>query len=265
MVSDLRKEKSDLTARNQSLEDSQEDYQNLINIKQEQNSSIAELKTQKDEMLKITHGQEGQYQSLIASSRGMLPSLQAELRNLQSLGSDIKFDDAISASKYVGGVTGVRPALLLGILRVESGLGTNVGGGIYSIDMSPSQRPVFESIATELGYDPNAMPVSKRPSSYAGWGGAMGPAQMMPSTWLIYKDEVSQIVKKSPPDPWNLTDSIAAIAVKLSKVEGVTSGDYNAEYKAAGMYMGGVNWQKYPFYPNKVMYYADLYQKELGG
>jgi peptidoglycan hydrolase CwlO-like protein len=265
MVTKLRQEKTQLAAKNEELAARQDDYAALINIRLEQNDSLSNLKAQKDELLRVTNGQESAYQSMVVQNRKLLPSLQTELRQLQSLGSDIKFDDAISAAKYIGGVTGVRPALLLAILRVESGLGTNVGGGTYKTDMNPSQRPALESIASELGYDPNAMPCSKRPKSNSGWGGAIGPAQMMPITWIGIKAETAQLVKKSVPDPWNLTDAIAAIAVKLSKVQGVTAGSADAEYQAAGIYLAGVNWQKFPYYPQKVMYYADLYEKELNG
>lgn len=264
-VNELRQEKKDLAVKNEELEAKQVEYQSLVNIRYEQNGSLENLKSQKDEILKITNGEEGKFQALVAQNQSLLPSLRAEIRNLQSLGTSISFNDAISAAKYAGSVTGVRPALLLAILRVESGLGTNVGGGRYATDMNPSQRPVFEAITQELGYDPNVMPCSKKSASYGNWGGAIGPAQMIPSTWQSIKAEVAQIVKKNPPDPWNLTDSIAAIAIKLSKVNGVTSGNRDAEYQAAGIYLAGVNWQKFPFYPNKVMYYADLYEKELNG
>jgi hypothetical protein len=129
--------------------------------------------------------------------------------------------------------------------------------------MRPRQRPVFEAITRELGYDPNEMPVSKKPRSYKGWGGAMGPAQMMPTTWRVYQNEVAEITGHYPPDPWDLTDAIAAMAVKVSKVQGVTDGDYDAEYKAAGLYFAGRNWRKFLFYPDRVMLYTDLYAKEL--
>lgn len=264
-VDALRQERADLKSRNQELEDNQVAYAQLIAMRYEQNADLEDLKAQKSEILEITNGEEDRYQALLNQNKSLLPSLRAELRDLQSLGQDIKFDDAISAARYVGTTTGVRPALLLAILRVESGLGTNVGGGNYAVDMSPAQRPTFEAIANELGYDPNSLPVSKRPKSYSGWGGAMGPAQMMPTTWRGYQARTSQITGHNPPDPWDLTDSIAAIAVKLADVEGVTSGDYNAEYKAAGIYLAGNNWQKFPFYPQKVMAYAASYEKELNG
>ena len=261
----LKREREDFIQRSRQLEEDQVAYVSLIEMRYEQNAELENIKARKNELLEATDGEEDKFQALLAQNKSLLPSLRAELRDLQSLGQDIKFDDAISASRYIGEITGVRPALLLGVLRVESGLGTNVGGGTYKIDMNPSQRPVFESIVSELGYDPNAMPVSKKPTSYQGWGGAMGPAQMMPATWQSYRGRITQITGHNPPDPWDLTDAVTAIAVKLSDVEGVTAGDRNAEYKAAGIYLAGSNWQKFPFYPNKVLYYADLYEKELNG
>lgn len=264
-VVELRQERETLTERTKQLEEGQVVYEELIRMRYEQNMALENFKAQKDEMLEMTNGEEGKYQALVAGSRSLLPSLRAELRDMQSLGKNIQFDDAKSAARYVGEVTGVRPAFLLGVLRVESGLGTNVGGGTYKVDMNPSQRPTFEAITQELGYDPNVMPVSRKPSAYSGWGGAMGPAQMMPMTWMGYRDKVSTITKNSPADPWDLTDSIAAMAIKLSQTPGVNSGDYNAEYEAAGRYLAGNNWKKFLFYPDKVMYYASLYEKELNG
>ena len=59
--------------------------------------------------------------------------LQEELSELQSLGEPINMEEAVKAAKYASGLTGVAPEFLLGVLRVESGLGTNVGGGRYKI------------------------------------------------------------------------------------------------------------------------------------
>lgn len=264
-VMELRREREELDSRTKELEANQQTYEELIGMRYEQNTTLENLKAQKNEILEITNGEEDKFQALAAANRSLLPSLRAELRDLQSLGQNIRFDDAISAAKYVGEVTGVRPAFLLGVLRVESGLGTNVGGGTYSVDMKPDQRAAFEAITQELGYDPGVMPVSRKPSAYSGWGGAMGPAQMMPTTWMSYRERVSQLTKNSPADPWDLTDSITAMAIKLSQVDGVTAGDYDAEYEAAGRYLAGGNWQRFLFYPDKVMYYANLYDKELNG
>jgi len=264
-IVNLKIEKEELKLRQEELEEQQEEQAQLIQMKYQQNESLDELKVQKKQILEETKGEEKKFQQILEENKQILPALKAQLMNLQSLGKKIKFDDAISAAKYVGSITGVRPAYLLAILKKESSLGTNIGGGTYQVDMSPRQRPVFEAITGELGYDPNEMPVSKRPRSYRGWGGAMGPAQMIPTTWRVYQNEVSEITGNYPPDPWDLTDALAAMAVKVSKVPGVTEGNYDAEYKAAGLYFAGRNWRKFLFYPDRVMLYADLYEKEIGG
>lgn len=262
-IMDLKKEKGELNAKTEELERQNEEHQQLIQVKFQQNESLNELKNQKEEILEITKGEEKKFQQILEENKNILPTLKAQLHELQSLGKKIQFDDAISAAKHIGAVTSVRPEFILGILKVESDLGTNVGGGNYKTDMNPRQRPVFEAIVSELGYNPNEMPVSKKPRSYSGWGGAMGPAQMIPTTWRIYQNEIAEITGHNPPDPWNLDDAVAALAVKVSKVDGVTNGKYEAEYEAAGLYFAGKNWRKFLFYPDRVMLYADLYSKEL--
>lgn len=264
-IVDFKKAEEDLKLREVELEERQEEQSQLIGMKYQQNESLDELKIQKKQILEETKGEEKKFQQILEENKQILPALRAQLYDLQSLGKKIKFDDAISVAKYVGSVTGVRPAYLLAILRKESSLGTNVGGGTYQVDMSQRQRATFEAITAELGYDPNEMPVSKKPRSYRGWGGAMGPAQMMPTTWRAYQNEVSEVTGNYPPDPWDLTDALAAMAVKVSKVAGVTEGNYDAEYKAAGLYFAGTNWRKFLFYPDRVMLYADLWEQELSG
>ncbi len=259
----LKTEKEELELRGVELGEQQEEQSQLIQMRYQQNESLDELKVQKKQILEETKGEEKKFQQILEENKQILPALKAQLMDLQSLGTKIKFDDAISAAQYIGSMTGVRPAYLLAILKKESSLGTNVGGGTYQVDMPPRQRATFEAITAELGYDPNEMPVSKRPRSYRGWGGAMGPAQMIPTTWRVYQNEVSEITGNYPPDPWDLTDAIAAMAVKVSKVPGVTERNPDAEYKAAGLYFAGRNWRKFLFYPDRVMLYADLYEKEL--
>ena len=262
-IVDLKIEREESKLRQEELEEQQEDQAQLIEMRYLQNESLDDLKDQKKQILEETKGEEKKFQQILEENKQILPALKAQLMDLQSLGTKIKFDDAFSAAEYIGSMTGVRPAYLLAILKKESSLGTNVGGGTYQVDMSPRQRATFEAITAELGYDPNEMPVSKKPRSYSGWGGAMGPAQMMPTTWRVYQNEVSEITGNRPSDPWDLTDAIASMAVKVSKVPGVTEGDYNAEYEAAGLYFAGRNWRKFLFYPNQVMLYAGLYEEKL--
>lgn len=262
-IVNLKNEKEEARLQMEEFEEQNEERLQLIQMRFEQNSSLNELKNQKDNLLEITKGEEKKFQQILEENKNILPSLKAQLKDLQSLGREIKFNDAISAAKYISSLTGVRAEFLLGVLRVESGLGTNIGGGTYKIDMRPNNRATFEAITAELGYNPDEMPVSRKPKNYSGWGGAMGPAQMMPKTWMAYKEQVSEITGHYPPDPWDLTDAITAMAVKLAGVPGVTQGNYDAEYRAAGIYFAGSNWRRFLFYPDKVMLYANLYAEEI--
>jgi membrane-bound lytic murein transglycosylase B len=179
-------------------------------------------------------------------------------------------DEAIAAAKYASDKTGVRTPFLLGVLRVESNLGQNVGGGRYKTDMNPAQHANFQNICKDLGLKATDMPVSRRvcyntksKDGCGGWGGAMGPAQFMPSTWMGYKDKVAKVTGNNPPNPWNIKDALVAMGLKLSSVAGVTSGKESAERQAAAMYLAGGAWQRYSWYGDRVMYYADGFEKYI--
>ncbi|MDA3815656.1 MAG: hypothetical protein PF549_04825 [Patescibacteria group bacterium] len=195
--------------------------------------------------------------------------LRRQLNALQSLGEPISLEKAIDSAEYASKKTGVRTAFLLGVLRVESNLGQNVGGGTYKVDMNPNQRDTFKDICDDLGYKASKMPVSKRvcyntnaSDGCGGWGGAMGPAQFMPSTWMGYKDRVKKITGKTA-DPWNLEDALIAMGLKLSAVSGVTDHKRSAEKQAASMYLAGGNWEYYTWYGDRVLYYADGFEKYI--
>jgi peptidoglycan hydrolase CwlO-like protein len=69
-----------------------------------------------------------------------------------------------------------------------------------------------------------------------GFGGAMGPAQFIPSTWKLYEDKVKAQTGKSYADPWNLKDAFTAAGLYLKALGG---GTQSGEYKAASKYYGG--------------------------
>ena len=95
--------------------------------------------------------------------------------------------------------------------------------------------PHFMEIIAALGRDPFATPVSCPMS--VGWGGAMGPAQFMPTTWAKYKDRISAITGK-PSDPWNIRDAFLASGLYLSDY-GAKSKEKNGEWRAAMIYFSG--------------------------
>ena len=173
------------------------------------------------------------------------------------------FGDMYQYAKEASKVTGVRPAVILGILREETNLGQNVGTGNWLVDMkAPRDTEPFKQICSELGLDPNSQPVSKR-QSY-GYGGAMGPAQFIPSTWVLYKDRIAKASGQNPPNPWDPRTATFAAAI-LMMDNGADGGTAAAERKAALKYLAGSGWNKpaYAFYGDAVMQFAAEYQKDI--
>ncbi|MBI2020951.1 lytic murein transglycosylase, partial [Candidatus Giovannonibacteria bacterium] len=179
----------------------------------------------------------------------------------------IPFEKALEYANLAERVTGVRPAFLLGVITEESNLGQNVGKGTWSIDLADSrcekQRSAFMQITSELGLDPNLTPISKK-AWYGYCGGAMGPAQFMPTTWTLYKKRISAVTGHNPPSPWDPRDAFAAAALLL-KDNGAIAGNYNLEWTAAMKYLAGSNWNKkaYRFYGDDVMAIAAKYQEQI--
>ncbi len=77
------------------------------------------------------------------------------------------------------------------------------------------------------------------PAGYApyGFGGAMGPAQFIPSTWAIYEPKIRSTFGIANPNPWNIYDAFAASALYLHEL----GANYN-ETTAANRYSGGYSW-----------------------
>lgn len=69
-----------------------------------------------------------------------------------------------------------------------------------------------------------------------GFGGAMGPAQFIPSTWKIYEEKIKESTNKGMADPWNIKDAFTAAALYLKDLGG---GKTSGEYSAASRYYGG--------------------------
>ncbi|MDP1845596.1 MAG: hypothetical protein Q8L09_02500 [Candidatus Moranbacteria bacterium] len=253
--------KRDLKKQKEAILEKKADKENYRYIQVDQERSLGGEKQMKDILIARTKNEKDALQQ-------ETEKLQAELNAIQSLGEPIAMDEAIKSAQYASKLTSVAPEFLLGVLRVESGLGTNVGGGRYKSDMNPNQWETFRGICKELGVDPDKVPVSRRAcynrdakDGCGGWGGAMGPAQFMPSTWMGYKSKVEKTTGSPPANPWDIKDSLVAMGLKLAAVDGVASGDRKAWAKAAGMYLAGGNWENYPWYSDRVLFYADGFKK----
>ena len=93
----------------------------------------------------------------------------------------------------------------------------------------------------------------------------MGPAQFIPSTWMLYKDRLARVVGQNPPNPWDARTAIFASTMLLMD-NGADKGTYASERLATLRYFAGwTNAQKaaYAFYGDSVMSFAAQYQKDI--
>ncbi len=269
-IDGIKAVKKNLENNKDELENQQDEKNNLLDLKENQKLEVQANKIEKEVILKVTVKEQATLKTKLSEGEKLLPAMIAQLKSLQLFGKPINFEDAKAAANFASGATGVRAAFLLGILKVESNLGSNVGTGYYKKDMKPDQHATFIKITSELGLDPEKMPVSKKPANYSGWGGAMGPAQMMPLTWMGYRDRVAALTGDNPPSPWDLKDAMTAMALYVAKTPGVTSKNANAEYEAAARYFAGSNWQKFTWYARNsggtgVMDWAARYEILING
>lgn len=255
--------RSDLSARKKALEIQQQEELELRHIQLLQQQSLQKTEQEKQKLVSAAKGQEAVYQQLIASQQKTAAQIRAQLFALRDTKA-VSFGDMYTYAKEASARTNVRPALILGILAEESNLGQNLGSGNWKTDMHPTRdQPIFRQICVELGLDPDLMPVSKR--AWYGWGGAMGPAQFIPSTWKLYADRISAASGQRPPNPWDPRTATFAAAILLMD-NGADAGTPQAERLAALRYLAG--WQNatkssYAFYGDEVMELADKFQSQI--
>ncbi len=218
---------------------------------------ITQNKTEKQQLLAIKTNQEVEYKKVLADRQAKAAAIRAALFPLRDAQA-ISFGTALQYAQQAQRATGVNAALVLAILTQESNLGANVGqcylsdattgagigknsGKTFARVMAPTRDvPVFMALASALGFDPYHQVVSCPIASAGGWGGAMGPAQFIPSTWKLYADRVASAVGTSLANPWNALHAITAMAYLLSD-NGASGGGYSANFAAAARYYAGWN------------------------
>jgi len=231
----IKELKSNLENQKQKLDEEKTDLSRTVKVQTLQKQQSEEARKEQEKLLKMT---EAQYQKYLQEKQA-LEKRANEIRNriyqltLPGLEVPKTNKELYELAKWAGDVTGgVRPALILGLLELESALGTNVGqcncSGqtrcnhpelTYKTVMPKSQWASFETITKELGLNANTTPVSCYVSGgNVQMGGAMGPAQFMPNTWLNlgYKQRVESITGIRPANPWRAKDAFLAAAIYLS-------------------------------------------------
>lgn len=244
----LQKEKDE-------LEDFGEEQQDLKALQEVERRALSQKKQEKEEILKLTKGKESLFQKLLQLKKRDIATLRTQLFYLEKTG--ITAEDAVRFADLAAKRAGIRTAFLLALLEVETGkqfedgvisVGTNVGTGNWKSDMydcyvnlgrrstAEAEKRALFKITGSLGLDPDKLPVSRKPSY--GCGGAMGPAQFISSTWLLFSDRVAPLTGHNPPNPWNVEDAFTAAAVFLADA-GAGAKTASGETRAAKTYISG--------------------------
>lgn len=269
---EIENTKSATESQKRTLQSKQEEELELRDIQQLQKRKIEKQEADKQSIVDATKGVEAEYQKLIKSKEKSAAQIRSELFALRGSAA-IPFEKALELANIASAKTGVRPAFLLGVIAEESNLGENVGTGNWKTDLyecyksigyyksAEKQKAAFMKITSDLGLNPDTLPVSRKP--WYGCGGAMGPAQFMPTTWALYVDRIAKATGHNPPSPWDNGDAFMASAILLMD-NGADKGTAYAERLAALRYLAGwKNAEKpsYSFYGDDVMALSAKYQK----
>jgi len=257
LFADIRDAKAQTEVEKAQLADKQNQTADAKYVIETQKKQVSSDKTQKQQLLAIKTNQETEYKKVLADRQAKAAKIRAALFPLRDA-SAISFGVALQYAQQAQKVTGVSPALALAILTQESNLGANVGQCYLSNDatgagvgkntgtpfakvMAPVRDvPPFLALSLQLGFDPHKQVVSCPIASAGGWGGAMGPAQFIPSTWALYAKKVAAGSGTAVANPWDPKDAIMAMSYLLAD-NGASAGGYTAEFTAAARYYAGWN------------------------
>jgi membrane-bound lytic murein transglycosylase B len=277
----LRSDQASTTAEKNALDqrrNAEMDARHSIEVLQ---ANIKKDQATKQQLLAVSKTNEKSYATVIAQKQARAAQIRAQLFALRDAAA-IPFGQALQYATLASQKTGVRPAFILAVITQESALGKNVGtcyvtnlqtgDGVYaktgtfvSKVMHPTRDiPPFKTIMAGLGGDPTKQVVSC--PLEIGWGGAMGPAQFIASTWVLFQDRIATAVGISgEPDPWNPAHAFMASAIYLSDL-GASARTYSAERNAACKYYSGKSCgliKGNTTYGNSVVAKADSIQRDM--
>ncbi len=277
---EIRDTKTQTEEEKQSLDDRRNQEIDARYSIQQEEKNIKSNQAEKQRLLAVSKNNEQTYSQVIAQKAQKAAEIRAALFSLRDAKA-IPFGDALKYANLASQKTGVRPAFLLAILTQESALGSDVGscyltdfqtgvgasvktGNVIKNVMKPGRDvEPFISITKSLGLDPVKTLVSCPQS--VGWGGAMGPAQFIPSTWMLFKDRIASMSGVLLPNPWDPKDAFMASAIYLGDL-GAIGGSYSKEQNAACKYYSGKSCSTSSLirsYGTQVMTKADNIQRTM--
>ncbi len=229
---------------------------------QTERKSIAANQEEKNRLLTLSKGNEKTYSAVLAEKKKKAAEIRAALFTLKD-SKAIPFGDALKYANEAFQATGIRPAFLLAIFAQESSFdsgdstfGKNVGscyvtdtqtgagasvtsGRTFPNVMHPTRDvPPFVVLTRALGLDYTKTLISCPIASAGGYGGAMGPAQFIPSTWALYVERIKKALGITTPNPWMAEHAFVAASFLLID-NGAKYNSYTAEQNAACRYYSG--------------------------
>jgi len=274
-VNKVRMIKDQTLDQKEQLEDKQEQAKDAKAALEHEKKQVEVTKQEAQKVLSSSQSEQKKIQSITDEQKKKVASIESRLFSFAGGNTKaIPFKDAYAHALEASKATGVRPAFVLAVLKQESNLGANVGTCNRAGDppskswvnvMHPTRdQAPFKRITAALGLNADTTPVSC-PIPGGGWGGAMGPAQFIPSTWESVQSRVAAHLGKSSANPWIARDAIMASATYL-KDRGGVGGETNERNAACRYYSGRVCDGKKPansFYGNSVMALARTMQSDI--
>lgn len=261
-----------------------------------QKKKVEVKEDEKENLLSISKQHEATIETVLAEKRQKASQIRSALFQLRD-SAGISFGDAVKYAESASRATGVRSALILGILQQESDLGKNVGrcnlpgdpeskkwnsimpGPVHYANYlangkscvgaaSPcswrDDQSIFKEITGKLGLNYEETPLSCPIASVGGWGGAMGPSQFIPTTWNSYASRIASSAGVKTANPWNPEHAFIATALYIADLGGA-GGGYTAEHTAAAKYYAGNNYTSSygQSYGTSVLNHASGFQTQI--
>jgi len=287
LLTNVKDLKVGLEAQKTKMDSEKADLEGLVIIQTMQKNESAQGKKEQESLLRFT---ESEYQKYLEEKKETeeqlvkIGNLLFELLEVPEGG--IKFEDAVRIAREISKQTGVRAAFSLAVLWQETKIGKTLGGcflrdsqtgaGVYIKTGNPAPKTmkpgrdvepflaIIKSLndSAKLKTDAFHTPVSCcmiRDGSYYGWGGAMGPAQFIPSTLMLFKARIEEITGNRPASPWSVYDAFLANSLYLKGL-GAGSQTYEKEIYAALKYFGCTSSWCRTYYGQPVMRVAGCLQ-----